>query len=211
MSYSPTVAVLLTALFGVTGIAGIYRSVLALDGIDRASNIVHLVMSFAMLSMPWSWGLTIFPAGWQIAVFSVATAFYVAVLVIRPQAVAGSTAGHHSRPSLLAYHAAMMSSMVLMGIVMLDTDGMSGMAGTTRLKGTNEMARPAASGGSMSMHLSTWENIASVILGVGFVAAALWFLVDFACGLRMSDGRRTFDAGVSALMAVGMSVAFFAL
>lgn len=211
MSYSPAMSVLLTVLFTLTGLAGIYRSIFALDPIDRTSNIVHLVMSFAMLSMPWSWGLQIFPAGWQIVVFSVAAAFYLILLIIRPHAVAGPAAGHHSRPSLLGYHALMMGSMVVMGVMMRDMGGMSDASDRNPMKGMDGMTKTAGNSGGMSMQTSTWETVTSVMLGIGFGLAALWFLADLARGLGESDRRRTFDTSVSALMAIGMSVAFFAI
>lgn len=210
MSYSPAIAVLLSVLFTLTGVAGVYRSIVAIDTIDRISNIVHLVMSVAMLSMPWSWGLTIFPAAEQITVFSLAAACYLALLIIRPQAVAGPTAGHHSTPILLAYHATMMGSMIVMGVLMLD---MGGMSDTSGMSG---MTHPATHSSDVSMHLSTWETAVSVILGAGFAVATLWFLLDLARGLRTSRLRtsgphRTFDTSVSVLMAAGMSIAFFAM
>lgn len=217
MSYSPAIAVLLTVLFTLTGVAGIYRSVFAVDVIDRVSNIVHVVMSVAMLSMPWSWGLKMFPAIEQIVVFSLAAAFYLALLILRPQAVAGPSAGHHSKRELLAYHAAMMGSMIVMGVLMLDMGGMSDMSSDSeRMKGMGGMTHPATHGSGMSMHLSTWETVVSIMLGAGFVIATLWFLVDLARGLqasrsRTSDRRRTFDTSVSVLMAAGMSIAFFTM
>lgn len=220
MSYSPAIAVLLTVLFTLTGAAGIYRSIFAMDAIDRVSNFIHLMMSVAMLSMPWSWGLKVFPAVEQIVVFSLAAALYLALLIIRPQAVAGPTAGHHSKPTLLAYHAAMMGSMIVMGVMMLDMGGMSDMdgvsGGNSDMKVLGGMTHPSTHSSGMSMHLSTWETVLSIMLGGGFVIATLWFLVDLARGLRTSqqrtsDRRRTFDTSVSVLMAAGMSVAFFAM
>lgn len=212
MSYSPAIAVLLSVLFALTGVAGVYRSIFAIDAIDRISNIVHLVMSIAMLSMPWSWGLKIFPAAEQIALFSLAAACYLALLVVRPQAVAGPTAGHHSTPTLLAYHATMMGSMVMMGVFMLDMGGMSDMSGSDM----SGMTHPVTHSSGVSMHLSTWETAVSVILGAGFAVATLWLLLDLARGLRASRSRtsvphRTFDTSVSVLMAAGMSIAFFAM
>lgn len=217
MSYPPVIAVVLTVIFAVTGAAGIYRVAFALDSIDRASNILHLVMSVAMVSMPWAWGLKVFPADAQIVVFSVATAFYLALLVLRPDAVAGPVAGHHSRPPLLAYHAAMMGSMIVMGVMMRGMGGIGNISGDSGgMKGSSggsvpRMVHPMKHSPGMTMHLSTWESATSIVLGIGSALAAVWFVVDLVRMLRMTQRHHTCDVAVSALMAIGMSIAFNAM
>lgn len=208
------IAVALTVIFAVTGVAGVYRIIFALDTIDRISNILHLVMSVAMLSMPWAWSLRIFPADVQIVVFSLATAFYLALLILRPDAIAGPTVGHHSRPPLLAYHAVMMGSMIVMGVLMRGMGSMSEARGGRTGSGGGSMPRmghPMNHSPGMMMQISAWESVTSIVLGIGFALAAVWFVIDLVRMLRMAQRRHTFDVAVSALMAIGMSLAFTAM
>lgn len=198
----------ITVLFAVTGLYSLFRIAIAHSGIDRSSNILHLLMSVSMLSMPWSWGMAV-PMYWQMAVFGLAALWYLALSVLKPTAEAGPGDGHHSSRGLLLYHAFMMASMVWMAFVM--DRAMAGMSGGAEMPGM-DMPGMDMSGMSVDSSWTAWTSAVSITLAVVFIMAALWLAsrsaVQIARGAWARQRLLIVDPAFSALMAAGMALYF---
>lgn len=199
----------ITVLFAITGLYGLFRIAIARSGVDRVSNILHVLMSVSMLSMPWSWGMVV-PMPWQMAVFGLAALWYLALAVLNPTAEAGPGDGHHSSRGLLFYHAFMMAAMVWMAFAM--DRAMSAMHGGAEMAGMDmtEMGGLDMVGDSS---WDAWASAVSITLAVLFTVAAL-FLVGRAIAriVRPAGARQwllVVDPVFSALMAAGMALYFF--
>ncbi|OIH92385.1 DUF5134 domain-containing protein [Curtobacterium sp. MCBA15_001] len=202
MSHSLTLSVLLTVLFTVTaaGYLGFaFRP--GSDGVSRVSDVFHVLMSVAMLAMPWAWGMTLAPPTLEIIVFAVATLFYLVLTL-------GSTryGGHeHHGPGgsgrlVLGYHVVMMAAMVVMGVVMLPMAGGASMS----MPGMNM----TGSGHSMHASWSGWTSI-SWILVVVFAAATVWMLGRLIASAHVRQHPLArLDGVLLLLMSAGMALAF---
>lgn len=199
MSYSPAVSVILTIVFAVTGTGYLLRVVRGSgsgDGIGRMSDVMHVVMSMAMLAVPWSWGMTYLPPGLQMLVFGLATAFYLALFVAGP--VSAEATDHHAGRATLAYHVVMMGSMIVMAVMM---SGM-GSGGSMSMPGMDMSGGATDMGGATS-----WTRVASVVFAVVLAAGALWQLVRLVRPAHEHSGARV-DAALLLVMSAGMALAF---
>lgn len=205
MSYSTPVAVLLTVLFACTAVG--YLLLAVRHRADRAAglgDLLHVMMSVAMLAMPWSWGSQVAPPMVQIIVFSLATIYFV-VLLVGSDRVTGHLChgGGLQRRRLLGYHVVMMAAMVVMGLMMRDMDSSSG----------SDHAMPGMSMGSssmsgMSMGMATGWVVTSWVL-VAVFAGGTWMLAArWARSAQRRTAAPTVEASLLVLMSAGMAVAF---
>lgn len=202
MSHSLPLSVLLTVLFTVTALGYLgfaFRP--GSTGISRASDVFHVLMSVAMLAMPWSWGMTLAPPTLQIIVFAVATLFYVVLTLGH-----GQYGGHaHHGPGgsgrlVLGYHVVMMAAMVVMGVMMLPMAGGAAMS----------MPEMDMGSGGHSMHgsWSGWVPI-SWALVVVFSVATVWLLARLIASARVRQHPLArLDGVLLLLMSAGMALAF---
>lgn len=189
-----------TAVFAVTGAYYLVRSVAAFSWVDRVNNATHVLMSAVMFAMPW-W---VPPALAQISVFAAAALWYVYLIRFRSSDIATPLLGHHGGSVLLLwFHALMMSSMVWMVVA-------------TRSAAPAAPGMPVASEGMSMTGSAGWAIPASVIIGLLFAAAVVWFVVLFVA--RAAAGAKgrfervgLLDAAGSTLMAAGMAVTFLVL
>jgi hypothetical protein len=201
VSHSLPLSVLLTVLFTVTALGYLGFAFLpGSTGISRVSDVFHVLMSVAMLAMPWSWGMTLAPPTLQIIVFAVATLFYLVLTLTR-----GRYGSHdHHGPGgsgrlVLGYHVVMMAAMVVMGVMMLPMAG-----------GAMSMPEMDMDSGGHSMHgsWSRWTPI-SWILVVVFAAATVWMLVRVIASARvLQHPLARLDGVLLLLMSAGMALAF---
>lgn len=197
-------------VFGTLGIWFAGRVVTGRDVPDRVSNLLHLLMSGTMVTVPWSWGAPALP---QVVVFSTGAFWYVGAALFRPSsdALLGAWHGAHGRVAGLWYHSAMMLAMVWMAVAMIpataaltvDMNGVGGMAGMTHAS--------VASGSTMTGD-APWALAVSIALGAAFAGAVAWLaglLIREAAG----PARRleVADLAASTLMAAGMSYVFLVL
>ena len=202
MSHSLPLSVLLTVLFTVTALGYLgfaFRP--GSTGISRVSDVFHVLMSIAMLAMPWAWGMTLAPPTLQILVFGLATSFYL-VLTLGSSRYGGHE--HHgpggSGRLVLGYHVVMMAAMTLMGVMMLP------MAGGTSMS----MPEMDMSSGGHGMHgsWSGWTPI-SWVLVVVFSVATVWMLARLIASARVRQHPRArLDGVLLLLMSAVMALAF---
>lgn len=197
MSFSPATAVILTVLFSVTGIGYLVRALRGGGGsIGRTSDVLHVVMSFAMLAMPWAWGMTVLPPVLQMFVFGLATLFFAGLLFVGP--TVGEATDHHSGFGPLAYHVVMMGSMIVMAIMM---NGMASGGGASMPGMVMSGSRVDTSG------TDAWTGVAGVVFVVVFAAGAVWQLVRLVRPAHMHPGARV-NSALLLLMSGGMALAF---
>lgn len=202
MSHSLPLSVLLTVLFTVTAIGYLgfaFRP--GSTGVSRVSDVFHVLMSIAMLAMPWSWGMTLAPPTLQIIVFAVATLFY---LVLTLGSGRYGSHEHHgpggSGRTVLAYHVVMMAAMIVMGVMMLPMAGGAPMS----------MPEMDMGFGGHSMHASWpgWTPISWVLVAL-FAAATVWLLVRLIASARVRQPPLArLDGMLLLLMSAGMALAF---
>ncbi|MDN5668486.1 MAG: DUF5134 domain-containing protein [Renibacterium salmoninarum] len=199
----------ITVLFTVTGLYSLIRIAIAGSSIDRTSNILHVLMSASMLSMPWSWGMTV-PMSWQMIVFGLAALWYLALAVLKPTAEAGPGDGHHGSRGLLLYHAFMMAAMVWMAFAM--ERAMAGMHGGAEMPGM-EMPEMGLSTLPIDSGTAAWASAVSITLAVLFTGAALWLAARWIAQIVRGGWAKHWllvvDPAFSALMAAGMALYFF--
>ena len=179
------------------GVWFVGRVVAGRDVPDRVSNLLHLLMSGAMLAMPWSWALPALP---QVVVFSAGTFWYAGAALFRPSSDARLGLGHgaHGRVAGLWYHAGMMLAMVWMAVATIpataaDAGGMAG------------MSHAAAAGAALTGDVP-WALAVSIALGACFAGATVWLavlLIREAAG--DANHLEVADLAASTLMAAGMS------
>lgn len=202
---TPLTATVATIVFSTLGVWFAGRVVTGRDVPDRVSNLLHLLMSGAMIAMPWPWAVPALP---QVVVFSAGAFWYAGAALFRPTSDAALSLGHgaHGRSVGLLYHAGMMLAMVWMAVAMIPATAsadMGGMAGMTH-SGTG-------AGAAMTGY-APWALAVSIALGACFAGATVWLaalLVREAAGA----GRRleVADLAASTLMAAGMSYVFLVL
>lgn len=202
MSHSLPLSALLTVLFTVTALGYLgfaFRP--GSTGVSRVSDVFHVLMSVAMLAMPWSWGMTLAPPTLQIIVFAVATLFYLALTL------GGGRYGSHTHHGpggsgrlMLGYHVVMMTAMVVMGMMMLPMASGAAMS-------MPEMDMRSG-GDSMHRSWSGWTPV-SWILVVVFAAATIWMLARLIAPARVRQHPLArLDGVLLLLMSAGMALAF---
>ncbi|WP_375407226.1 DUF5134 domain-containing protein [uncultured Amnibacterium sp.] len=192
-------------VFGTLGIWFAGRVVTGRDVPDRVSNLLHLLMSGTMVTVPWSWAA---PALLQVVVFSAGAFWYAGAALFRPSsdALLGAWHGAHGRVAGLWYHAAMMLAMVWMAVAMipataaLDPGGMAG------------MTHAGVASGSTMTGDAPWALAVSIALGTAFAGAVVW-LAGLLIREAVGPARRleVADLAASTLMAAGMSYVFLVL
>jgi hypothetical protein len=195
---TPLTASVAATVFSLLGLWFTGRVVTGRDVPDRVSNLLHLLMSGAMLAMPWSWGLPALP---QVVVFSAGAFWYAGAALFRPSSDARLGLGHgaHGRVAGLWYHAGMMLAMVWMAVAMIPATASAdpgGMAGMTH----------AAAAGTALTGDVPWALAVSIALGACFAGAAVWLaalLIREAAGA--AHHLEVADLAASTLMAAGMS------
>jgi hypothetical protein len=213
-SYPLPLAIVLTIVFSLStiGFAALLFARRA-SLLDRVIAAVHVLMSIAMLAMPWSWGMRVSPPLAQVIVFSAVTALFLALLVAPElRATIGDAQRHthaeHLGPLLISYHALMGAAMVVMGAAML--------MGTTRHSGFAMESMPGmqmSGGGAMSSASSASAGmpagtmqIAYWVLAVLFAAGAVW---TFARSVRARrQGLSPTSDILLSTMSAGMALAF---
>ncbi|KQR32720.1 MULTISPECIES: DUF5134 domain-containing protein [Curtobacterium] len=201
MSHSLPLSVLLTVLFAVTAVGYLgfaFRP--GSSGVARVSDVFHVLMSVAMLAMPWAWGMTLAPPTLQILVFGLATSFY---LVLTLGSSRYGSHEHHgpggSGRLVLGYHVVMMAAMTLMGVMMLPMAGGASMS----------MPEMDMTGSGHSMHTS-WSGWTPVswVLVVVFAIATVWMLVRLIASARVRQHPLArLDGVLLLLMSAGMALA----
>jgi hypothetical protein len=201
-------SILISAVFALTGAGYLVRAVLGgASGIGRVSDLLHVLMSVAMLSMPWGWGM-VFPTTLQEIVFGLATAFYVVLAISGPSGLgdAAPTAhAHHAGRGSLVFHAVMMAAMVLMAVQM--SGSMTG--ASMSMPG---MVMGSGAGGGVDTSGTAW-TVLGWALAVFFGLAALRYLVALVRPVRAGErvlgaGAVRTNAALLLLMSAGMAVAF---
>ena len=215
---TPT-AVAIIALFGLSGGFFAFRTVRSRRAPDRIFDASHLVMSAVMITMAIGWSTRI-PAVLQLTVFTGFALWYVYLAMFRPHAVrvlvdgtspAGSGSDHHSGRARLVYHAAMMLAMAWMAVIMAPLP--SADASDMGEMGMHMSGHSDSIQGASAMSLPAWANPVSIIIGIGFAGATLWYVVRFVlfAGTRRLDNaaavRRLTDLASAVLMAAGMALA----
>jgi hypothetical protein len=201
---TPLTASVATIVFGALGVWFAGRVVTGRDVPDRVSNLLHLLMSGAMLAMPWSFAAPALP---QVVVFSVGAFWYAGAALFRPTSDARLGLGHgaHGRVAGLWYHAGMMLAMVWMAVAMIPAAASADMGGMAGM--THAAAAAAAMTGD-----DPWALAVSIALGAAFAGATVWLaglLIREAAG----HARRleVADLTASTVMAAGMSYVFLVL
>jgi hypothetical protein len=202
---TPLTASVATVLFSTLGIWFAGRAVTGRDVPDRVSNLLHLLMSGAMVAMPWSWAVPALP---QVVVFSIGAFWYAGTALFQPSSDAGIGLGHgaHGRAAGLWYHAGMMVAMVWMAVVMIPATAsadMGGMAG---------MSHAGSGPGSAMTGDAPWALAVSIGVGAVFAGATVWLatlLIREAAG--PARGLEVADLTASTVMAAGMSYVFLVL
>jgi hypothetical protein len=200
---TPLTAAVAATVFSALGVWFAGRVVTGRDVPDRVSNLLHLLMSGAMVAMPWSWAVPALP---QVVVFSAGAFWYAGIALFRPAADAGLGLGHgaHGQVAGLWYHAGMMLAMVWMAVAMIpataSADG--GMAGMAH----------ASTGGAAITGDAPWALALSIALGALFAIGTVWLA---GLLIREAAGRahrlEVADLTASTLMAAGMSYVFLVL
>jgi hypothetical protein len=204
MMGTPLTASVATVVFSTLGVWFAGRVVTGRDVPDRVSNLLHLVMSGAMVAMT---GPLALPAMPQVVVFSAGAFWYAGVALFRPSSAARLGVGHgaHGRSAGLWYHTGMMLAMVWMAVAMVPTVAAdaAAMAGMTN--------RDASAGLGLTGD-APWALAVSIALGTAFAGAAVWLaglLIQEAAGAARR--LEVADLAASTLMAAGMSFAFLVL
>ena len=202
---TPLTATVAAVVFSTLGVWFAGRVVTGRDVPDRVSNLLHLLMSGAMVAMPWSWAAPALP---QVVVFSAGAFWYAGAALFRAGSDATLGLGHgaHGRIAGLWYHAGMMLAMVWMAVAMIPATAsadMGGMAGMTHAG--------AATGSAMTGDVP-WALAVSIALGAAFAGATVW-LAALLIREAVGHARRleVADLTASTLMAAGMSYVFLVL
>lgn len=190
---------ILSVIFGVSGIYFVVRLFIGVGSVDRIINLAHVLMSATMFAMVWPWGAHV-PLAPQFIVFSVAAVWFVYLAVFRPNVPFGAISAHHRRPLLLGYHAIMMASMVWMAAQMSLTPMSKSMASMS-------MGTP-----SHAMTAPSWALAISFVFAAFFALATVVFIVEAIREKRPVEGPHSElvlpdDLG-RIVMALGMSIAF---
>jgi hypothetical protein len=199
------IALVISVLFAVTGVGYLVRAVVGgSDGVGRVSDLLHVLMSVAMLSMPWGWGM-VFPTTLQELVFGLATLFYV-VLAVRPTGSVDGHTSHHAGRGSLVFHALMMAAMVLMAVQM---SGSMSAGASMSMPG---MDMSSGSGSGVDTSGAAWTVLGWVLV-VFFATAALRYLMvlvrPIGRGVRsIGVGGVRVNAALLLLMSVGTAIAF---
>lgn len=218
MSYPLPLAVALTVLFALCTLG--YGALLFVRGAawqERSVSLAHLLMSVAMLAMPWSWGEWVAPAAAQLVVFGLGAAFFLVLLALpdlRPSLTSGAPGSHHAThtgPLQLGYHAVMMAAMVVMAGGMLGMGGGGGTDDTAMdsMPGMN-MGGTSSSGASAGAQASAGSSsTVYVLLAVIFVAGAIWAAFRVLRAVRAHRSRaQVLSDSLLVLMSAGMALAF---
>jgi hypothetical protein len=219
---------LVIALFALTGGYYLVRLVRDRNRNDRVVDGSHLLMSVLMIMMPLGWSARV-PAGPQIVVFTAAALWYAYLFLFRPRAIFETMDSHHSGRPRLAYHAAMMLAMVWMAVIMAPLPGSGRAAAATTgtstagqqvsmpgmsMSGMSMTGTPATSPGASTMIAHPWADPLSIMIGIGFAVATLWYiglLVRIGSAPGAVDRRRLINLGVAALMGAGMALSNLAV
>lgn len=182
---------------------------------DRISYLAHTLMSASMTIMPWGWSLSV-PAILQVTVFTAAALWYLGLAVLQPRTAAGPEgAGHRHHLGYLVYHAAMMSAMVWMALLM--TLMMGGSTSGMTDGHMDHMPGMIDRGPSTASMTTLWQQPPGVIVitlafVVMFIGAVIWFLVDLIrsplTAARSAPLPATAQALLNLLMAAGMATSF---
>jgi hypothetical protein len=201
---TPLTASVATVVFSVLSAWFAGRLVTGRDVPDRVSNLLHLLMSGAMVAMPWSFAAPALP---QVVVFSAGAFWYAGAALFRPSSDALLGLGHsaHGRVAGHWYHAGMMLAMVWMAVAMIPDTASSdagGMAG---------MIHANAGGGALTGD-DPWALAISIALGAAFAGATVW-LAGLLIREAVGHARRleVADLTASTVMAAGTSYAFLVL
>jgi hypothetical protein len=202
---TPLTATVASIVFSTLGVWFAGRVVTGRDVPDRVSNLLHLLMSGAMVAMPWSFAAPALP---QVVVFSAGAFWYAGAALFRPSsdALLGLGHGAHGRVAGHWYHAGMMLAMVWMAVAMIPATAsadLGGMAG---------MTHGGAAIGSAMTGDEPWALAVSIALGAAFAGATVWLaglLIQEAAG----PARRleVADLAASTVMAAGMSFVLLVL
>lgn len=189
--------------FRVAGRAGGWR--------DRLSWTGHIAMCLLMIAMVWPWGMSV-PAGPQIGLFAVATAWYAVLIALRVPC------GHLRKSARLAHghHAVMSAAMVWMVATMPAL--MPGTHGSGT--GGHHHALGAPASGVIAMAAPESGPVGGVVLVSALLAGFLvlssmaWIssAVDSGrTGASRTDAQHALDAACHGAMSVGMGVMLFSV
>ena len=191
--------VLLSVLFGGSGLFLLAQTIRAREPRARVDDGTHVLMCVSMLAMTFPWGDS-WPVMPQLIVFGLAALWFVGQLFVAP--LTGGAHRHGTgavRLVALLYHAVMMAAMVwmvgLMSTLMNhsgsgggEQDGRTGSAGTS-MPGMSMPAHPAAGGFPHGLAVA----LGWVLVGVFAVATLVWSSGLISSGLR-SAGLRSATA-----------------
>jgi hypothetical protein len=208
----------LFTVFAATAVYYLIKAVTPAPVADRVSCGWHAVMSVAMVSMLWTWGMST-PPVLGILVFSAAALWFVFLALFgTPTAGVGAHRIHRSA----WYHVAMMASMVWMSVSMSMSDTMTGgvihsdaagasMAGMAEMPGMDMSAAslPAAGPPSWIAYISLGSAVLYLVATAWFVSALVRSFTQSPAAGAAHQGN-LIGCGASALMAAGMAAFFFA-
>ncbi|MEU8632638.1 DUF5134 domain-containing protein [Amycolatopsis sp. NPDC048633] len=174
-----------TALCGLTGALCAYRGLNRVSFRDRMGDLLHVVMSVAMVAMAWPATMSVARVP-QIVFFALAAVWFVTV------SVAGAAHDDHGGRGVAAHHVVMMAAMAWMVFVMPRAMG-----------GMHPMPEMSMPRDSVPADVTT----VAVVLVVLFVVTGLTFLAR-AIGAAWTFGPviRTLGAGTDGLMALCMAL-----
>lgn len=208
-----TVGPLIITFFALTGGYYLFRLIRDPGWNDRILDATHLLMSVLMMTMPLGWSTRI-PAGLQIVLFTAAALWYAYLLMFRPYAVSETVGSHHAGRPRLLYHVGMMLAMVWMAAIMAPLPGSAASASTMPDASMEGMIMPGmgpahGASGAVVAPVHGWAHPVSVMLGIAFGLATVWYVVRFVItggAAGRPDGRKLADNGAAALMAAGMAL-----
>ncbi len=199
------VRIVLTIAFAVTGAFCLWRCVdfwRSRRLSDRIGYGAHVLMAVSMVAMVWAPPPLV---GWQMAIFALATGWFVVQavgvsgLTLRSAAAPVQVAehGHHDRPRCL-HHAALMALMVWMFQAM-SPSAMAGMNAGGRDGMT--MSHGAGSTPVVAMTGGVYATVAAALLGIAALVALR----------RRGDGRSAREDAAHAVMTAGMAGMLFVM
>ncbi|MGO2684826.1 MAG: DUF5134 domain-containing protein, partial [Microbacterium sp.] len=189
-----------TVVFAALAVHSAYRIVVDRTRPAQAlGHGLHVLMAADMAAMPWPWW-TVIPGSWQIVLFSIATAWFLVLLVLQvrrtiPRRVLGGHGPWHQ-----AGHAVMMLAMVWM------VAAMNPVGEAASASGHDPGAAPSAA--HTHAAVSGWDAATGIAVTAALLVAGVVLLVEFVDCVRgpaRTWRGHTGDVASGAVMSFGMA------
>ena len=194
----------LTVLFTLTAVWCGFRAARPAGGWpDRLSSISHLAMSLLMIAMAWPLGMSV-PAGPQIALFAVATGWFLVLTALRVPC------GHARRARIAHTHHAVMSAAM---VWMIATMPMLMMGGSDSGGGHHHHSMGAPSSGVLAAAATPGPpsgvvTISVLLAGFLVLSSVAWISTAVDTGRRaLAESTAThpaWDSACHGAMSIGM-------